>query len=51
MISSLVGLDPRIVGGVDTHKDFNVAVAVNMIGHVQGTARLQRGPRELCIVG
>ena len=39
MSSTVTGLDPHIVGGVDTHKDHNVAVAVNMIGHVQGTAR------------
>jgi transposase len=42
--STIAELDPHVIGGVDTHKDFHVAVVINMIGHVQGTARFDTTP-------
>ncbi len=42
--STITELDPHVIGGVDTHKDFHVAVMINMIGHVLGTARFDATP-------
>ena len=44
MPSTIAELDRHVIGGVDTHKDFHVAVVINMIGHVQGTARFDTTP-------
>jgi transposase len=34
----------KVIGGVDTHKQFHVAVVINMIGHVLGTGRFDANP-------
>jgi transposase len=34
----------KVIGGVDTHKHFHVAVVINMIGHVLGTGRFDANP-------
>ncbi len=34
----------KVIGGVDTHKLFHVAVVINMIGHVLGTSRFDANP-------
>ena len=39
MPTTITDSPTNVIGGVDTHKEFHVAVAVNMIGHVLGTAR------------
>ena len=44
MPSTIAELDRHVIGGVDTHKDFHVAVVINMIGHVLDTARFITNP-------
>lgn len=44
MPTTIAEHDPHVIGGVDTHKDFHMAVVINIIGHVQGTARFDATP-------
>ena len=50
MPSTIAELDPHVIGGVDTHKDFHVAVVINMIGHVLGTARFDTTPEGYALL-
>jgi transposase len=44
MSSTITETQTIVIGGVDTHQDFHVAVVINTIGHILGSARFDADP-------
>jgi transposase len=44
MPSTITETQTIVIGGVDTHRDFHVAVVINTIGHILGSARFDADP-------
>jgi transposase len=44
MSSTITETQTIVIGGVDTHRDFHVAVVINIVGEILGSARFDTNP-------